>query len=262
MNGVHDMGGMHGFGPIDRRAAPSAETSALDYRIRALMRLTIDRELYNLDAFRYGIEQMAPAHYLRAPYHERWLTSVVFNLAEAGVISEDELAARMELLQQQPDAEPVHPAPTVPPVPAREARQEPTPASVPRFAVGDAVIARNIHPVGHTRLPRYVRGKRGVIRLIHGLETFPDSNAHGRGEHSQPVYNVEFDGRELWGAAAEPNHVVSIDLWETYLEPAPVEKTPVAGGLRPVRNRGERGWRTRQTRSPTSRYEPRRWNRS
>jgi nitrile hydratase len=91
----------------------------------------------------------------------------------------------------------------------------------PRFAVGDAIITRNNHPRGHTRLPRYTRGKRGVINLVHGPEIFPDSNAHGRGQNPQVVYNVRFDARELWGESAEPRQTLSIDLWESYLEPAP-----------------------------------------
>ena len=221
MNGVHDMGGMHGFGPIDRQATLSPATAAVDFRVRALMGLTVDRGFYNLDAFRYGIEQMPPAHYFRAPYHERWLTSVIFNLIQAGIITDDELEERMELLRQQPDAPRPRAAGIDVPPPADDEQVQPSEFPAPRFAVGDAVTARNIHPAGHTRLPRYIRGKQGVIHLVHGAEIFPDTNAHGLGKHPQPVYNVRFDGRELWGSAAEPNHVVSIDLWESYLEPAP-----------------------------------------
>jgi nitrile hydratase len=218
MNGVHDMGGMHGFGPIVREESPA---SPVDYRIRALMYLSTGRGLFNLDAFRYGIEQMAPAHYLRAPYHERWLTSVISNLVRVGVITDDELAARMTLLRQQPAAVLPRRAELPTPQPAMSEVGDPSEPPAPRFAIGDTVVARNIHPVGHTRLPRYIRGKRGVIQLVHGVEIFPDTNAHGLGKQPQPVYNVRFDGRELWGSAAEPNHVVSIDLWESYLDPAP-----------------------------------------
>ncbi|MBA2278361.1 MAG: nitrile hydratase subunit beta, partial [Chloroflexia bacterium] len=88
-------------------------------------------------------------------------------------------------------------------------------------AVGDAVVVRNVHPTGHTRVPRYVRGKRGAIHLVHGPEIFADTNAHGLGEHPQVVYNVRFDARELWGASAEPRQTLSIDLWESYLDAAP-----------------------------------------
>lgn len=87
--------------------------------------------------------------------------------------------------------------------------------------MGDAVVTRNIHPVGHTRLPRYARGKPGTIHRAHGAQTFPDTNAHGLGEQPQPLYNVRFAGRELWGDAAEPGLVIYLDLWDSYLDPAP-----------------------------------------
>ncbi|MFN8555885.1 MAG: nitrile hydratase subunit beta [Dehalococcoidia bacterium] len=94
------------------------------------------------------------------------------------------------------------------------------PAGTPRFAAGDLIVTRTISPVGHTRLPRYARGKRGTIERVYGTFVFPDTNAHGKGEQPQPVYSVRFDGAELWGADAEPNQVVLLDLWESYLDPA------------------------------------------
>ena len=95
------------------------------------------------------------------------------------------------------------------------------PELTPRFTVGEAVVTLNIHPTGHTRLPRYARGKQGVIHRIHGPHVFADTNADGRGQHPQVVYNVRFDGQELWGASAESGTTVSLDLWESYLAPAP-----------------------------------------
>ena len=89
----------------------------------------------------------------------------------------------------------------------------------PRFAVGDRVITREMHPRGHTRLPRYARGKRGIIHLVHGIHVFPDTNAHGLGEMPQALYSVRFEARQLWGDTAEPNQWVHLDLWESYLEP-------------------------------------------
>jgi nitrile hydratase subunit beta len=94
------------------------------------------------------------------------------------------------------------------------------PLPVSRFAVGDAVMTRNLHPPGHTRLPRYARGKRGVIQRLYGAQIFPDTNAHGLGENPQPLYAVRFEARDLWGEAAESDQTVSLDLWESYLESA------------------------------------------
>jgi nitrile hydratase len=222
MNGIHDMGGMHGFGPIQGIEQPVEPVFHGNWEghVRALEWLLVNDGVFNLDAFRYGIERMAPAHYLRASYYERWLNTVEFNLIQAGVVTPEEVDARMAELsgsdQAPPPPERILPA-TPPPTPAIP---EPLPSAEPRFVVGDAVITRSIQTTGHTRLPRYVRGKRGVIHMVHGPEIFADTNAHGLGEHPHTVYNVRFDARHLWGESAEPNQVVSIDLWESYLEPA------------------------------------------
>jgi nitrile hydratase len=88
------------------------------------------------------------------------------------------------------------------------------------FSVGDRIRAKSIDPPTHTRLPRYVRGRIGLIDRIHGAHVFPDSNAHGAGEHPQWLYTVAFDGRELWGDGADPGLKILIDAWEPYLEPA------------------------------------------
>jgi len=217
MNGIHDMGGMHGFGPIDREEHPLA---GWERRVRALMNQTLGPGLYNLDAFRYGIEQMAPAGYLGASYFERWLTTVEYNLVQAGVLAERELDTRMASIQPPPGGH--YRTIGAGPPPMDGVHIPESAAIAPRFAVGDAVLTRNANPAGHTRLPRYARGKRGVINRVHGSDPLPDTNAHGLGEHPQTVYSVRFDARELWGKDAEPNQTVSIDLWESYLEPGPV----------------------------------------
>ena len=221
MNGVHDMGGMHGFGPIVREENEPLFHAAWEARVRAMAVLGInERGLFTIDAFRSGIERMPPATYLRAPYFERWLASLETNLIEGGFLTADELDERMVRLRQHPDTAFPHRAD------ADLARQpdeqpDPSPPSEARFAIGDAVLTRHDQPVGHTRLPRYARGKRGVIERLYGAQTFPDTNAHGLGKQPQPLYRVRFDGRELWGDSAEPRQTVSLDLWQSYLEPAP-----------------------------------------
>lgn len=222
MNGVHDMGGMHGFGPIEREVDEPTFHAAWEARVWALMRATLDQGYFNLDAFRSGIERMAPAEYLRASYYERWLTAVEYNLIQAGLLTRAEVDARMQQMPAAADVASLRLA--VPgvakPAPEVLATAEPP---VPLFAVGDRVVTRNVHPTGHTRLPRYARGKQGVIHRLQGAQALPDTNAHGLGEHSEPVYNVRFAASELWGdsAEAEGNQVLSIDLWQRYLEPAP-----------------------------------------
>jgi nitrile hydratase len=221
MNGIHDMGGMHGFGPIIREENEPPFHEPWERRVFGMQELTEGRS-YTIDAFRFGIERMAPAHYLRAPYYERWLASIEHNLILAGILTSDELEARTAFFRQHPAAAPPPAAGGAPMISSeRPAGSPPLAEDAARFAVGDAVVTRNVHPAGHTRLPRYARGKRGVIERAHGAQTFPDTNAHGLGANPQPLYSVRFDGRELWGDSAESGLAVSINLWESYLEPAP-----------------------------------------
>jgi nitrile hydratase len=214
MNGVHDMGGMHGFGPIVREENEPVFHADWEARVWAMEQFMVG--VYNLDAFRYGIERMPPAEYLRSSYYERWLATVEYNLVQHNIVSAAELEARVEQLRRQPEAALPQPAAyhRVQPAPA-----EPLPTLTPRFKVGDAIVTRNVHPAHHTRLARYTRGKRGVIHLVHGPEIFADTNAHGRGAQPQTVYSVRFDASELWGESAEPPQTVNIDLWECYLLP-------------------------------------------
>ena len=224
MDGVHDLGGMQGFGPVEREENEPTFHADWEAAVLAMMRAASSRGLFNIDEFRHGIERMAPAHYLRATYYEKWLDGVTRVLVEKGVVGAEELAGRLAFFSEHSDA------------PARAAVPGPLPGRVaanpswvqdviretgatPRFAPGDPVITREMHPPGHTRLPRYARGKRGVIHCCHGIHVFPDTNAHGQGEQPQPLYSVRFDARELWGESAEPNQAVHIDLWESYLRP-------------------------------------------
>ena len=218
MNGVHDFGGMHSFGPIDLGPYGQATFHAdWEKLVDVIAELTVG-SCFNVDAFRHGIERMDPAHYLRASYFERWLETITINLIDGGFLTAEEMDARTDLLRRQPDAAPPRPDPSSSRVP--EQVPEPAlPRLTPRFAPGDLVFTRNVHPTGHTRLPRYARGKRGTVHLVHGPTVFADTNAHGLGEHPQVVYNVGFDGRELWGDSCEPGTMVSLDLWESYLEP-------------------------------------------
>jgi nitrile hydratase beta subunit len=216
MNGVHDMGGMHGFGPVERDEA--IFHAEWEKRVSAMHHVMAVHGRWNIDEFRHGIERMEPAWYLRAGYYERWLATLETNLVEKGILTAEEIEARVG----QPDA-----ARREDPALAREAvRRRLAPGqpprkegATPRFAPGDAVVTRNVHPRGHTRLPRYARGKRGVVDRFHGVDTLPDASAHGRGPSPEPLYSVRFDAAELWGEAAEARQVVYIDLWESYLEP-------------------------------------------
>lgn len=225
MNGVHDLGGMHGFGPVEREEDEPLFHAAWEARVFGIQQRGRRGGYFNIDAFRNGIERMPPAAYLRSSYYERWLASVEYNLIEQGLIDGDELEARVASLSESPGAgtSRARAVATQPQVRGASPESLPpaeSPPPAPRFAEGDAVVTRNVHPAGHTRLPRYARGKRGVIHRAYGAQAFPDTNARGLGERPQPLYSVRFAGREFWGGSAEPGQVVYLDLWESYLDPA------------------------------------------
>jgi nitrile hydratase subunit beta len=219
MNGVHDMGGMQDFGPVEREPnepvfhAPwEGRAFALDLAAGALGKWT-------LDAWRHQIELLPPSAYLRMNYYEKWMAAISEKLVACGILTRAELASGQ-------------PAPgftkAVPPLtPEKVTSMQRTGALAsrdvkiePRFLPGQRVRARNIHPTGHTRLPRYARGKMGVIHRNHGVYVFPDTSAHSLGENPQHGYSVRFTARELWGEQAAPRDSVFIDLWDNYLEPA------------------------------------------
>jgi nitrile hydratase len=169
----------------------------------------------NIDEFRHAIERIPPARYLASSYYERWLAAAETLLVERGVATRDELLAN-----EDASIDPVEIANAVAargPAPVKDKSQKKTPRA--RYAKGDRVRAGNLNPAGHTRLPRYVRGKAGVIARDWGVFIFPDTNAHHAGTKPQHCYSVGFDARELWGKSANSRERVYIDLWEDYLEP-------------------------------------------
>lgn len=207
MNGIHDMGGMDGFGPVIREENEPVFHS--DWEARVFGLLQASRRAGNIDEFRHAIERIPAPRYLNSSYYERWLDAIEILMIERGMLSREELVSR--------GADP--PEPSQPPNYVPEAPPQASRARA-RFHKGDRIIARNLNPAGHIRLPRYVRGKLGVIARDWGVYTFPDSNAHQGGKRPQHVYSVAFKARELWGAKASSRDQVYIDLWEDYLEAA------------------------------------------
>ena len=222
MNGVHDMGGMHGFGPIQPRDNEESFHADWERRVPGLTTAAARAAHVNLDQFRYAIERMPPAQYLSASYYERHLFSTELNLIEKGVLTHDEIEQRMESLRRDPSAQPRRDEPAVATqvIESRLASELPPPvdSTRARFKPGDAVIVRNVHPSGHTRMPRYVRGKRGTIDRMYGVEPLPDANARGQGPAPEPLYSVRFDADVLWGSSADGRGSINVDLWESYLE--------------------------------------------
>ena len=224
MNGVHDMGGMTCFGPIAREENEPIFHAPWERRMFAMGMLGLGG-IGTLDEYRHAIERMDPAHYLESPYYEHWLAALETLAVEHGLLTKEELATGLPQTTQR-RAEPPLPPEAVPLIVSGGAPcSRPEGRRHPRFTVGDTVMAKNLNPSGHTRLPRYVRGKQGVIHLVHGTFVYPDTNAHGAGEKPQPLYNVCFSARELWGPTSTRRDHLYIDLWEDYLEPSTAQVT-------------------------------------
>ena len=218
MNGIHDLGGMHGLGPIAPEKNEPVFHQPWEARVYAMVRAMGAWRKWNIDASRFQREQIPPAEYLRMSYYEKWLTGLCELMVAKGLVTSAELASG----KPAPGALKSAPALKAEQVPALVAKGSPSnraTTATARFQVGQTVRTRNINPVGHTRLPRYARGHSGVIDRVHGVFVFPDTNALFQGENPQHLYGVKFSARELWGAdAAAQDHIV-IDLWESYLEP-------------------------------------------
>lgn len=207
-----------GFGPVVPE--PEGEYFHADWERRALA-LTLAAGAagrWNIDMSRHAREGLHPADYLGSSYYAIWVKGLERLLVAAGLVGADELEQRRVLRPGEPvrawDADDAAAAMAAG-GPADRAVDTPA-----RFAVGAAVHTRVLHPTGHTRLPRYARGKAGVVERVHGAHVLPDARAHGAGEQPQWLYTVRFTGRELWGAAAAPDLGVTIEAWESYLEPA------------------------------------------
>lgn len=213
MNGAHDLGGMHGFGPVPDKDDAHPHPEWYD-RAMALTVATAAWGRWNIDASRRAREAMHPAKYLTLTYYERWIDALERLMVETDLLTEEELRS----------GEPAD-GPVTPPVDAEGARRAlrrggPTERKAdtpPRFRVGDRVWTINRHPEGHTRLPRYARGQAGIVLRHHGAHVFPDTNAHFQGEQPGHLYTVQFTARALWGPDAAVKDTVMLDLWEAYL---------------------------------------------
>lgn len=219
MNGVHDLGGMHGFGPVERAPEPPS-LEPWEATVVAIMNDTMRAGLYNIDEFRHAIERMEPVHYLASPYFEHWLDGIARLLDEKGAVRAADVGARAGDFARGDAVVAAVPASLVPEGRAGGGTVERATDRPPKFSVGEAVRTQTFAPWGHTRLARYARGKAGAVHRHHGCYVFPDTNAHGLGEQPHHLYSVRFDARELWGDSAEPGVSVFIDLWEPYLLPA------------------------------------------
>jgi nitrile hydratase len=188
-------------------------------RVFALVNSMADWKKWNVDAFRHQLELIPAAEYLRFSYYERWFVALIELLVKSGLIARSEIETGVQITRDPMPSPPL----TADQVRARVAKGAPASREIAlrsRFNPGQSVRARNINPIGHTRLPRYARGKFGTVERDCGVFVFADTNAQFLGENPQHVYSVRFAARELWGEQAAPCDAVYADLWEEYLEPA------------------------------------------
>ena len=238
MNGVHDMGGMDGFGPVVREQNEPVFHADWEGRVYALAAAAMRVAQINNDEFRHAIERIPPARYLASSYYERWLAAVETLLVERGVVTREEILAKQDgAIDPALIANAVG---TQGPAPVKDKPEKKPPRA--RYPKGARVRARNLNPSGHTRLPRYVRSKAGVIARDWGVFVFPDTNAHHAGTKPQHCYSVAFDARELWGKSAKANgrERVYLDLWEDYLEPIALKSKRQATSRQTERRSGGR----------------------
>lgn len=219
MNGAHDLGGQMGFGAV--LPEPNEPTFHAEWERRALAITLACGAMghWSIDASRHARESLHPLDYLSSSYYEIWTKALERLLQAHGFVSAEELASRRALSAPKAPERVLAAADVAAALAAGSPSERPI-TQPARYAVGARVRLLNDHPAGHTRVPRYARGRVGTIERVHGMHVFPNSSAHGLGENPQWLYTVAFDARELWGRAADPRLTVSIDAWESTLEPA------------------------------------------
>jgi nitrile hydratase beta subunit len=217
MDGIHDMGGMDGFGQVEAEQNEPPFHETWEGRVMAMSRAMGYAGAWHIDHSRYAQERIAPHIYLEASYYQKWALAMETNLVERALAGKDELAAGHAL----------RPGKALPRKFTADLAEKLTrgsfyrpPQAPARFTVGDRVRTKNIHPATHTRLPRYARDKVGVVERCHGCHMYPDSVASNLGDNPQWLYTVVFDGPELWGPDSDPTLKVSIEAFEPYLERA------------------------------------------
>lgn len=202
MDGMHDLGGRQGFGPVHH--SPTAQTFHAEWEKRAngLVAFAVKRGYINMDEYRHAIERMEPRHYLGASYYERSFTGLVTLLVEKGIVSRDEL----ERL-----------AGGAIPLSRSSAPGRPNALERERFQPGDRVRVKNDFVPGHIRMPAYIRGKTGTVVSESPAYPFPDAHAHGVGAQDEPTYDVAFRSETLWPNGAE-GALVHVGVFQSYLE--------------------------------------------
>ncbi len=217
MNGIHDMGGMQDMGPVRSEKDEPVFHAPWERRVFAMVE-AVDGD-WPGGSGRYQRELIPPADYLRMSYYERWLTSLTELLVKSDMVTRSEIDTGIAVGGNIKGRHLLRAAEVAPMIAAGWPSSRDVPA-VAKFHVGQRVRARNTNPIGHTRLPRYARGKQGTIARDRGVFAFNDSEVQGLGDKPQHLYSVRFAARELWGGDAPESDSVYLDLWDDHLESA------------------------------------------
>ena len=204
MDGVHDLGGKQGFGPVRYSNDAQAFHAQWELRANSLYVFAVRRGIFNMDEYRHAIERMEPRHYLAASYYERSLTSLATLLVEKGVVTHAELEQRAG--GRFPLAAPSAPGRT------NAMKRE-------RFSPGDRVRVREDYVPGHVRMPAYIRGKIGIVVSESPAYPFPDAHAHAVEAEDEPTYDIRFRSEDLWPNSAD-SALIHVGVFQSYLERA------------------------------------------
>ena len=218
MDGMHDLGGRQGFGPIAVDEPEEGFHEAWEGRLYGMVQGMSRPSDWNIDWFRHCRELIDPVDYLVRPYYDQWLQSYAAMMVNSRLATVEELATGRSTGTPSGLPAPMTPE-AVQTLKAKARRFDVDDGPSPSFAKGDAVRVKDRGTGGHTRLPAYARGRRGVIDDYHGAHIFPDAAAHGD-ERAEPLYTVVFDASEIWPDAPGRRDRIYIDLWESYLDRA------------------------------------------
>ena len=200
MNGVHDMGGMHGLGPVAPDPSEPLFHGEWERRVLAMTLAMGSWGCWNIDVSRHARESIQGDRYLAMTYYERWFEGLT-KLIDASGLADEAVPAGAPLTADRVAVVTKHRSPYTRPA-----------TTAPAFAVGDRVRARTINPLGHTRLPRYARGHVGVIATDHGSTSSPTPTPTERARTRDGLYGVRFTARELWGKTAAPTRQPSTSI--------------------------------------------------
>ncbi len=228
MNGIHDMGGLHGFGRVQHLPDQTSEDpvfhSEWESRVFCITQVIDTKGIWNLDEHRHEIELMNSADYINDGYYGRWLFAMESLLYKKNILNQEEVSQRIiEMLADLRDYSQLDLNDRDWPLPAEQkvnwgaCRHEVN--IVPIYSEGQSIRVRNIHPPGHTRVTAYTRDKIGIIERVNAQAwVLPDTRAHYKGENLQAVYTIKFSAKTLWGPQAETNQFLFIDLSEDHIE--------------------------------------------